>query len=346
MKKNVLTNIKTKIKTQISNKSKLYKFFIITISALCSIIIFSIILLIIVTNKTTIVFYNIPQNQQDSITKIIQLNFHKKFRVISLSDDIEIPQSTIKSISIDKIATSSTNSKSISNNPSKANFLQIVKSPNKEKSTKNNQIYTNLTKQLDKVQLIIVIKDTEIEEYPKIQKKIVSFNENLLKGMPQSISETVTVQDNYINYLPLLFDMYQVDINYNFLLDSTLKNISIFQDLDDFAEDLKSKIYTPIVLPFADTKEFLNIFGQMLESLTKPQEYKIFYNGLQEIYNKNKHDLTKMTQEIEFFLQQQTQDKSTSFSKTLFCFTKLIQDKKIKDVVLSQNLEENLYYLA
>ena len=53
-----------------------------------------------------------------------------------------------------------------------------------------------------------------------------------------------------------------------------------------------------------------------------------------------------MTQEIEFFLQQQTQDKSTSFSKTLFYFTKLIQDKKIKDVVLSQNLEENLYYLA
>lgn len=97
--------------------------------------------MIIVTNKTTIVFYNIPQNQQESITKIIQLNFHKKFRVISLSDDIEIPQSTIKSIqnksiSIDKIATSSTNSKSISNNPSKANFLQIVKSPNKEKSTK------------------------------------------------------------------------------------------------------------------------------------------------------------------------------------------------------------------
>ena len=209
--------------------------------------------MIIVTNKTTIVFYNIPQNQQDSITKIIQLNFHKKFRVIFLSDDIEIPQSTIKSIqnksiSIDKIATSSTNSKSISNNPSKANFLQIVKSPNKEKSTKNNQIYTNLTKQLDKVQLIIVIKDTEIEEYPKIQKKIVSFNENLLKGMPQSISETVPVQDNYINYLPLLFDMYQVDINYNFLLDSTLKNISVFQDLDDFAEDLKSKIYTPIFL--------------------------------------------------------------------------------------------------
>lgn len=164
--------------------------------------------------------------------------------------------------------------------------------------------------------------------------------------MPQSISETVTVQDNYINYLPLLFDMYQVDINYNFLLDSTLKNISVFQDLDDFAEDLKSKIYTPIVLPFADTKEFLNIFGQMFESLTKPQEYQIFYNRLQEIYNKNKHDLTKMTQEIEFFLQQQTQDKSTSFSKTLFCFIKLIQDKKIKDVVLSQNLEENLYYLA
>lgn len=52
-----------------------------------------------------------------------------------------------------------------------------------------------------------------------------------------------------------------------------------------------------------------------------------------------------MTQEIDFFLQQQTQDKSTSFSKTLFCFIKLIQDKKIKDVVLSQNLEENLYYL-
>ena len=307
--------------------------------------------MIIVTNKTTIVFYNIPQNQQDSITKIIQLNFHKKFRVIFLSDDIEIPQSTIKSIqnksiSIDKIATSSTNSKSISNNPSKANFLQIVKSPNKEKSTKNNQIYTNLTKQLDKVQLIIVIKDTEIEEYPKIQKKIVSFNENLLKGMPQSISETVPVQDNYINYLPLLFDMYQVDINYNFLLDSTLKNISVFQDLDDFAEDLKSKIYTPIVLPFADSKEFLNIFGQMLESLTKPQEYQIFYNRLQEIYNKNKHDLTKMTQEIEFFLQQQTQDKSTSFSKTLSCFTKHIQDKKIKYVVLSQNLKENLYYLT
>ena len=93
------------------------------------------------------------------------------------SDDIEIPQSTIKSIqnksiSIDKIATSSTNSKSISNNPSKVNFLQIVKSPNKEKSTKNNQIYTNLTKQLDKVQLIIAIKDTEIEEYTKIQKKL------------------------------------------------------------------------------------------------------------------------------------------------------------------------------
>lgn len=124
----------------------------------------------------------------------------------------------------------------------------------------------------------------------KYRKKIVPFNENLLKGMPQSISETVPVQDNYINYLPLLFDMYHVDINYNFLLDSTLKNISIFQDLDDFTEDLKSKIYTPIVLPFADTKEFLNIFGQMLESLTKPQEYQIFYNRLQEIYNKNKHD--------------------------------------------------------
>ena len=50
-------------------------------------------------------------------------------------------------------------------------FYRLSNLPIK-KNLQKNQIYTNLTKQLDKVQLIIAIKDTEIEEYTKIQKKL------------------------------------------------------------------------------------------------------------------------------------------------------------------------------
>lgn len=309
MKKETAESQRKNQKLKNSKLSKVQKFFAISIPTLCSIIILSIILIAILTNRTTIAFYNIPQNQQNAISKIIQSNFPKKIKIISLNDDFDI---------------------------------QLSNSNSGQTQSNDTQ---NLTKQLQKAKLIIAIKDSEIENYIKTQTKIVPFEAELLKGMPQSISETVPVHNNHIKYLPLLFDMYQIDINYNFFLDSAIKNITIFQDLDNFADNLKSKVYAPIVLPFADSKEFLNIFGQMLEALTNPQEYQNFYNQLQKIYNTNKNDNKKLTQELENFLQQQTQDNSTAFSKTQICFKHLINDKKIKDIVISQNLEENLYYL-
>ena len=133
MKKETAESQRKNQKLKNSKLSKVQKFFAITIPTLCSIIILSIILIAILTNRTTIAFYNIPQNQQNAISKIIQSNFPKKFKIISLNDDFDI-----------KISDSNSG------------------------QTQSNDTQ-NLTKQLQKAKLIIAIKDSAIENYIKTQ---------------------------------------------------------------------------------------------------------------------------------------------------------------------------------
>lgn len=296
----------------------LNKFFVSAIAITLTILVITIFVLTIVTHRTNILFYNIPAAQVNAFTKIIEQNYNKKINVIQTDDTILLSQ--------------------------------------QQKKLKNADI-------------LIAQFDSEIQKITQTQK-IQQFPQEILSGMPMSISQSIPKKNNKIDYISLLYDMYQTDVNWNYFLQSPIKKIEIWQDLENFGETLKTKINAPMILPFADDKEFINIFGQLMEALTSPQEYQMFYNNLNTAFYKDvemqKENLNQIETQpqtnIITYLQseiknnlsvipakksQKTEPKTldlTAAEKTLQTLKNLLQKQIIRKEILTQNLQENLFY--
>lgn len=280
-------------------KNSINSFLIIANLIIITIIAATLIIMTIINHHTKIVFYNIPEQQSTGLKQIIDANYKKKYKIITINDD---------------------------------------------------QPLTTHHKILKKSSLLIAQMDIQTEHFAATNKNIQSFSQEILNTMPMTISTSIPKTNGCINYVPILYDMYQIDIHYPSFLESGIKNIEIWQDLETFANKLTKKFYTPLIIPFADDKELINIFAQVLETQTSPTEYKTFYNTLSNLFMQNQNETDEQLQTSENyetliqFLQQEADNPHTATAHTIDIFKRMIKNQIIKPSVLTQNLDENLFY--
>lgn len=288
----------------------LNKFFAFAIAIAAAILVATILILAIITKRTNVFFYNVPQAQADSIAKIIEQNYDKKISVTQIDDAIPLSRQQNK---------------------------------------------------LKKADILIAQLDGEIQKFAQTQKKIKKFPQEILNGTTMSVQENVPKQNGKINYAPLLHDMYQIDVHWNYFSESPVKKIEIWQDLEDLGESLKQKINAPMTLPFADDKEFVNIFGQLTEALNSPQEYQKFYDNLNAAFykdlenqkeqtatqnrNEKNENQTQNYAETINYLKAEIENAESPAARTIKTLEKLLENKIIRKQTLAQTLQENLFYV-
>ena len=268
-------------------------FFVLGSLITVGVIFIAILVFAIISHRTTIIFYNIPQQQSTGISLIIEENYPKKIKIVEIDDSL--PLETHQKV-------------------------------------------------LKKASLLIAQMDSQIENFAATNKKIQPFSQEILNSMPMAIASSVPKSNFQINFVPLLYDMYQVDIHYPSFLESGIKNLNTWGDLEQFGLLLTNKFYLPLIMPFADDKEFINIFGQILEALSSPADYIQTYNNFKSHYTQEPGQSEEKYDNLIQFLQEELQNPQTAVAQTLNVFKKMVQDKIIKQSVLTQDLSENIYY--
>ncbi|MCQ2591189.1 MAG: hypothetical protein MJ188_00265 [Treponema sp.] len=158
---------------------------------------------------------------------------------------------------------------------------------------------------LKKCKLLIAENDMELMEFCQNSTLIQKMSGNLVEGMPSSIinpesrcivystekaTETEkTIDSTFVKTVPLLFDFYQIDVNYPIYKDLNAANIVTWADYIDFCEKAKKSGITSINLNGKDEANFLNFFGTVAEALISQEKYTAVLNKLYDAYKKTSH---------------------------------------------------------
>lgn len=209
--------------------------------------------------------------------------------------------------------------------------------------------------------LIFAQADYDFAEFCASSKKVKKLSINLLDGMPSTIQKfvpataTASIQSmsfqNQIPFVPILFDFYQIDVNYQAFKEEGI-NINTW---DDFSKFLNARIpQNPAPLFFAgnDEKNFLAICGMLAEALSSnndaPQKYEDFCRNL---YNACKSDFK--TQDSNSSLEQNLNQNSNNQNLRAVLENECVPNgflyealKQIALLIKNKNLSSSTFHLS
>lgn len=135
--------------------------------------------------------------------------------------------------------------------------------------------------------LDVVNNPTDFYKKMNVQNLSVEF----LDGMPQSIVEHTknmtlnsTSEGDFVKFLPILYDFYQVDVHFPLFQKSNVKNINIWEDLVNSAANSTKNSSSPVLININNQIEYINILGMISEALSSPTEYEIMTKNLYAAY--------------------------------------------------------------
>ena len=142
-------------------------------------------------------------------------------------------------------------------------------------------------KKLKGVSLIFAISDSDNQNFALKNKKILPISQNFTENMAISIKSAIKQKNGKPAYIPFLYDMYQMDVNYNMYKNTSMPQINEWKDLIQVAEEELPVSPSPVIFTCTSDKEFLNIFGQLFEVFANFPAYEKFYNELYENFQKD-----------------------------------------------------------
>ena len=135
--------------------------------------------------------------------------------------------------------------------------------------------------------LDVVNNPTDFYKKMNVQNLSVEF----LDGMPQSIVEHTknmtlnsTSEGDFVKFLPILYDFYQVDVHFPLFQKSNVKNINIWEDLVNSAANSTKNCPSPVLININNQIEYINILGMISEALSSPTEYEVMTKNLYSAY--------------------------------------------------------------
>ena len=188
--------------------------------------------------------------------------------------------------------------------------------------------------------LDVVNNPTDFYKKMSVQNLSVEF----LDGMPQSIVEHTknmtlnsTSEGDFVKFLPILYDFYQVDVHFPLFQKSNVKNINIWKDLVNSAANSTKNCSSPVLININNQIEYINILGMISEALSSPTEYEVMTKNLYAAY---KNGSEALQTELENLL---TSD--SALKKAVDAVNYLISKKFISSTAITFSDDDIQFYV-
>lgn len=143
-------------------------------------------------------------------------------------------------------------------------------------------------KALKKADLVIATNDYNTKAFFNTNKNIKALPAEYAEGMPSATIQTLETTNNTIKYVPVLYDFYELDVNYSLYTEKNIQNISLWSDLVNFAQVSKGSVPAPFLITGAEDEKIINTFGMIVEALYGYDELQKIED---QIYSAFKKDL-------------------------------------------------------
>lgn len=188
--------------------------------------------------------------------------------------------------------------------------------------------------------LDVVNNPTDFYKKMNVQNLSVEF----LDGMPQSIVEHTknmtlnsTSEGDFVKFLPILYDFYQVDVHFPLFQKSNVKNINIWEDLVNSAANSTKNCSSPVLININNQIEYINTLGMIAEALSSPTEYEVMTKNLYAAY---KNGSEALQTELENLL---TSD--SALKKAVDAVNYLISKKFISSTAITFSDDDIQFYV-
>lgn len=201
---------------------------------------------------------------------------------------------------------------------------------------------SNQTDKIKKTSMIFTITDSDNLDFALNNKMAKAFPEELASGMPYTIVSSISKKAGGLSHLPFLYDMYQIDVNYSHFQKTSIEAINTWEDLVKTASEEITFTPSPIIFNSADDKEFLNIFGQLIEVFQTYEEYQTFYDGLYNSFKKDSASSFQTTFCVDYVNNMLQNDYN--FQSTYSAFNKMVTANLINQTTLKFTQSDVLTY--
>ncbi len=196
-----------------------------------------------------------------------------------------------------------------------------------------------------KTGIIFAALDYDCEAMFRSDRKISGLPASVLGGMPTTTVNSVPSSGGTVPFVPLLYDFYQVDVNYPVFVSSRIDNINVWDDFISFAEKSKLRVSVPLVFPGRNHSEFLNIFGMITEATSgyralaeiQSQLYNAF---TEDKKNRNQSENTAVTEKVYEFA-----EKNTAFRKTAGIIRFMRKEKLVPENIRDFPLTDMKFFM-
>ena len=129
--------------------------------------------------------------------------------------------------------------------------------------------------ELKKCDLVFAQLDYDFIDFCKTSSKLKKDSLEFIRGMSSNIVNTVPIKDKRLCYVPVLYDFYQIDVDYNafkkFSDSQKTKTIDYWRDLAEFLSFETHERNVPLVFAGQDKKNLLALTGMLAEALYEPE---------------------------------------------------------------------------
>lgn len=189
---------------------------------------------------------------------------------------------------------------------------------------------------LKKSDFLVATNDYDVKNFLSSFKKIKNLPKTLMDGFPSSTVETIPVIQDSIKYAPVLYDFYEIDVNYPAFVEHGFQNLALWNDLISFSSSARGDLPSPLLINGADDVFFIDVFGMILETLYGYEELQKLEDA---IYAAFKKDLSLNSANNEILQRKLVELTSgdTALNNTMLSIIKMINaellPKNYKDFV-------------
>lgn len=192
-----------------------------------------------------------------------------------------------------------------------------------------------------KMTVLFAQTNQDLIEFSESSKYVKRVSSKYLSGMPISVISSINRENNSIGRIPFLYDMNQIDINYNSYKNTSVSELKVWNDLITVAKEEASIYETPAILPYKNNEELLNIFGQLVEVFTDYKDYEKLYDEFLTAYKNYKTNGDSSLNEFDSVLK-----NNQAAQEAIFQLRRLINKQTgiFTEPVRSLTLTDSLFY--
>lgn len=146
-------------------------------------------------------------------------------------------------------------------------------------------------KSFKKASYLFLTEDFDTINYLKTDKNVKTISTSFFTGYCSNFVEDTVARHGTAAELPLLYDFYQLDINFPAFEKTNLSTITYWNDLKKFLKEEENQFLSPFLFAGNDDVQLINLIGVITEAVNSSADLKNAQKELYEAFINNNLDL-------------------------------------------------------